>query len=919
MVWNNPMLDTQFLQELDVSKNKEIYVRITALNQNEYPLEQIEGQVSSGSVNIDGASTIRRSCSLSLITEKININDYNWGLSNKFKLEIGLRNTLNPIYPDIIYFNFGKFLVSNFTSSNATNSTTVTLQGKDKMCKLNGELGGQLTSTIDFGTEEYYDKENNTVTYTKIPIKKIIREAVHTYANEPYHNIVINDLDDAGLELLEYRGDQPIYLLKNVTEGEYKQYTANAGQECFYIDPITGKEEKTIISNSNVIVYDTRTYDLGVEVGKEPTVVRFKQEDGAKYYTIIKVEYGQTAGYRITDLIYAGELIANVGDTITNGVLDKIKNMLGDFEYFYDEDGRFIFQRKKSYVNVSLTNLVKTEDDEYVNSAAETSRVIYNFENNVLVSSFSNNPVITNIKNDYSIWGQRTSTAGVEMPIHFRYAIDKKPTRYTTIQVSDKEVLDYKKIYPDWNGKPQESTTYDITSYDWREIIYQMALDYYQYNQLDSFLSKVAEANPSLYSTGYTGYEQYYIDLQGFWRELYDPALTPLYQILQINEEQYSDELSPYLYVYGIYKQATEEDINNVELRKSLYCVVKEEFSSFPSLKSFLNDLIIVEGTQLYVYESKTFGDKKEYIALKNEDLLKYSRDKLYFKRKQDNVYIPLIEFDIEKDKGVIQIPENKKYFYRTEQNNLFPLSSIEQEEIRNLYCYDKQYRTSIVYYGYDSAGKIIEDKHSGNSVLYLIEKKEDIVYYYEKQIYLGEGENQYWNKLIEDNPSALNFWFDFLDTDGELEKYSVSVIGSRAKAINDNKIKSIYFREIPNLIFVTNEEANSIIVQEQLKEKTGYALVRMNKYLENLFTISAQGKSAKDELDNLLYQHTYCTESINITATPVYYLQPNARILVKDELNNINGEYLVSRIGFNLSYNGTMSITATKAPERIY
>jgi hypothetical protein len=136
-----------------------------------------------------------------------------------------------------------------------------------------------------------------------------------------------------------------------------------------------------------------------------------------------------------------------------------------------------------------------------------------------------------------------------------------------------------------------------------------------------------------LYSTGYTGYEQYYIDLQGFWRELYDPALTPLYQILQINEEQYSDELSPYLYVYGIYKQATKEDINNVELRKSLYCVVKEEFSSFPSLKSFLNDLIIVEGTQLYVYESKTFGDKKEYIALKNEDLLKYSRDKLYFKR----------------------------------------------------------------------------------------------------------------------------------------------------------------------------------------------------------------------------------------------------------------------------------------------
>jgi hypothetical protein len=35
---------------------------------------------------------------------------------------------------------------------------------------------------------------------------------VHTYANEPYHNIVINDLDTYGLELLEYRYDIPMYL-----------------------------------------------------------------------------------------------------------------------------------------------------------------------------------------------------------------------------------------------------------------------------------------------------------------------------------------------------------------------------------------------------------------------------------------------------------------------------------------------------------------------------------------------------------------------------------------------------------------------------------------------------------------------------------------------------------------------------------
>jgi hypothetical protein len=34
----------------------------------------------------------------------------------------------------------------------------------------------------------------------KIPLEKIIRESVHAYAKEPYHNIIINDLDKYGLE-----------------------------------------------------------------------------------------------------------------------------------------------------------------------------------------------------------------------------------------------------------------------------------------------------------------------------------------------------------------------------------------------------------------------------------------------------------------------------------------------------------------------------------------------------------------------------------------------------------------------------------------------------------------------------------------------------------------------------------------------
>jgi hypothetical protein len=36
-------------------------------------------------------------------------------------------------------------------------------------------------------------------------------------------------------------------------------------------------------------------------------------------------------------------LIANAGETVVS-ILDKIKNILGNYEYFYDINGNFVFQ-----------------------------------------------------------------------------------------------------------------------------------------------------------------------------------------------------------------------------------------------------------------------------------------------------------------------------------------------------------------------------------------------------------------------------------------------------------------------------------------------------------------------------------------------------------------------------------------------
>ena len=58
---------SNFLLELDKQRNKIIYAKIIALNNEELPIETIEGRITQGSVNIDGASAVRRTCSLTIV------------------------------------------------------------------------------------------------------------------------------------------------------------------------------------------------------------------------------------------------------------------------------------------------------------------------------------------------------------------------------------------------------------------------------------------------------------------------------------------------------------------------------------------------------------------------------------------------------------------------------------------------------------------------------------------------------------------------------------------------------------------------------------------------------------------------------------------------------------------------------------
>ena len=121
-----------------------------------------------------------------------------------------------------------------------------------------------------------------------------------------------------------------------------------------------------------------------------------------------------------------------------------------------------------------------------------------------------------------------------------------------------------------------------------------------------------------------------------------------------------------------------------------------------------------------------------------------------------------------------------------------------------------------------------------------------------------------------------------------------------------------MYYKEVPNFIYYTS---TTFDLDKYRDKASGYVFVILPEEMDQLFSISYRGKAATDEMDQLIYDYGYGTESISITALPIYHLEPNTRILIHDKKSEINGIYLIKKITLPLDYKGMMTIQATKLP----
>lgn len=448
--------DMDFLTQLDKLHMRVQYVKIILLSfKDEEPIKEIQGSITSGNLSVNGSSAIRRTINLTMLASIDNSNlediDNEISINKKIKVLIGYDNPLKSYknYGDIIWFPCGLFVLSSANISRSTSGWNISITGKDKMCLLDGTAGGTLPASITFH-ESLVQLDNGDVEIQYPTIFQIIYEAVNHWGGEAIENIIITDIDEEIKMLVRYMGDKPVYF-----SNDYQSLSFEA------------------------------------------------QEDYPHMFS-----YGQDAGYKYTDFTYPGELVLNAGDTVVT-LLDKIVSTLGNYEYFYNIDGKFVFQEIKNYLNTG-SPLLELSPEDYVRSY-NNAKFLYSLTDLDTTTAITRNPKYDNVKNDFYVWGKRKTSTGVEVSIRYHLTIDDKPDIDLAMQnmweVKDKKsnlIVRYDfNTLDDYSVDDYTVTLVGTPCDEWREELYRRALN--------------AQVSNSVYDNYYDS------ELIAEWRNLYNP------------------------------------------------------------------------------------------------------------------------------------------------------------------------------------------------------------------------------------------------------------------------------------------------------------------------------------------------------------------------------------------------------------
>ena len=952
--------DTAYMYLADTQKLQNQFVKLTLLDWKENPLQEIQGIATGGTISLNGNSAIRRTCSLNMTVQDIStgkITDTRnlISMNKKVYVEIGITNTTNKYteYP-ILWYPQGTFVFTQCSvTTGVSQGTSLSAQLKDKMCLLNGECGGTITSSVIFDRYDTIDEKTGNVITTQPVISMIIKELVNHLGGEDLTNIVINDIPDKIKMVVRWLGDNPIYLVSK-------------GSEHFLTTSFS----------------------------------RAKEKEGV----IQMFNYGQDIGFTYEDFVWAnGDLSANAGDSVCT-ILDKIKNYLGNFEYYYDIDGHFIFKEIRNYLNTTqaTVELDNMTNDDYVIDIAQ-GKSIYDFSDSKLITSFSHNPQYSKIKNDYVVWGIREHASGLKLPIRYHLAIDTKPEIgkiYDVFFYNDpndglrkaKSPLKYQNraLFPDIGAEEVfylDESTNAIYRWDGERQKY-VSIDGYVYEEYSS-----AAAFPQWTSASQqTPYPQagvIYVDLSTSNKYIWtlNPGSTHYNQVaseIRTAENNYQAAIIEQEDHIKIQQDIIADEERKIDILNEDYHLFLLQINSYNTKINNCNETF-----NSYQAELENENNEKNKQAQNVADLDKLITT-LETQKTQTTDETKLAELNSEevlaqakKDSATAAMTAAIDEYNRlqNELNSLHLQEQIaeyqaQQNAIKQQHLQEYNERVAIceakiasANLAIEQAQAIIQNRQSAltETKKQLAEKQKEYVRYIEEPMVhvqatdwrsdlylsgavaqpLGLETNYYyteleaeWPKLynlqadyytdsngqviytgafyddILNNPWDVDYWLDFIDSEAAISEFSVNNIGRRSLAKSSNDFNCVFESEVPDIVIIPEGEYAEAQREECEARNQDYCQVDMS--LANAIGIGGIQNSCFNEIKNLLWEYTKYNSSITISLVPVYHLEPNTRITVNSNDADIHGDFMIDSMSLPLTIGGTMSISASQVQTKL-
>ena len=388
------------------------------------------------------------------------------------------------------------------------------------------------------------------------------------------------------------------------------------------------------------------------------------------------------------------------------------------------------------------------------------------------------------------------------------------------------------------------------------------------------------------------GNYEYFYDIEGNFRfQEIKNYLNTSYSTFLINEINMNNYLVDYTSGKSVY---TFEDANIIQ-----------SYSNSPQYQQIKNDFLVwgkrksIEGKEtpiryhLAIDKKPSIGNTyKVFFFTDPDDGVTKAKKPIEFAARQ---YFPT--------KG-----EPNEYYYAADTSIIYKWIANEKIYEQTDYVIETikatDYRTELYMAG------VASDPFGLNSNYYYTELKNEWPKLYDIQ-------NQKFFEEVINQPSDIDFFLDFIDTPTAISEFSVQNIGRRTTTLVDDTINCIFEPDNPDIVIIEagSEEADNL-QRECEARKQEYAQVKSDVY--SMLVNGGTLKSAYEEIRKELYQYTNYNEQISLTTLPIYYLEPNVRITVRDAESGIYGDYMIKSISLPLDINGTMSLTCTRALERI-